>query len=266
MAHFLRPPGQGGQGYDVDSKLAPGSVWRMQVPVSGTRAIALWGGAGLWVRSNNPGVVPNNGFGERQSGDLRILTMTGRTLGTSMLEVGKDQGVWIALQVQVVPAQPVAQTNLLSRAGLNFIAHHEAFRPRLYNDAAGFATIGYGHLVHRSRVGTNRAAEAPYVAGLTQSQALALLNQDVATHVAAVNRAVRVPLTQNQFDALVSFSFNVGAGAMARSGLINLVNHHASAQQIQRSFGQWIHAGGHVVQGLVNRRNDEANLFNNGRY
>lgn len=165
-----------------------------------------------------------------------------------------------------MPPQAAVRANALSQAGLNFIAHHEAFRANLYNDAAGFATVGYGHLVHRGRVGTNRAAEAPYAAGLTQPQALALLNQDVATHVAAVSHAVRVPLSQTQFDALVSFSFNVGAPAMSRSGLINLVNHGANAQQIQRSFGQWVHAGGHVVQGLVNRRNDEANLFNNGRY
>ena len=58
MAHFLAPPGGSSTGYDVDNKLAPKSIWRMQVAVGTERTVALWGGAGLFVRSNNPSVVP----------------------------------------------------------------------------------------------------------------------------------------------------------------------------------------------------------------
>jgi GH24 family phage-related lysozyme (muramidase) len=159
------------------------------------------------------------------------------------------------------------QVNVLSQAGLNFIARHEAFMPRLYNDAVGFATIGYGHLVHRGAVGTNAAAEAPFAQGILQAQALQLLNQDVAPHVQAVNNAVQQPVTQAQFDALVSFSFNVGAAGMRGSQLVQIINQGGyGPQQIANAFGLWIHGGGAVIPGLVNRRNAEANLFNNGQY
>lgn len=107
MAHFLVPPSAAKAGYDVDNKLAPGSVWRIQIPQGQTREIALWGGAGLWIKSNNPGVLPNDGFKERPSGALRILKLSGRSLGTSMLEVGQGASKWIALQVQVVGASSV---------------------------------------------------------------------------------------------------------------------------------------------------------------
>jgi len=264
MAHFQKPSGAG-PGYDVDGKAAPGSVWRMQVPEGSSRPIALWGGDGLTVRSNNPAVLPNS-FSERASGDLRILNLTGAAVGTSMLEAGRGNRVWISLQVQVVAAQAAAARSL-SQAGVNFIARHEAFRAQLYDDAAGHATVGYGHLVHRGRVGTNAAAEAPYTRGLTQQDATRLLQQDAATHVTAVNAAVRVPLSQNQLDALVSFSFNVGAGAMRGSGLVRVINGgQFTAQQIQVEFSRWVHADGRVLQGLVNRRRDEANLFSHGQY
>jgi hypothetical protein len=107
MAHFLVPPGGGGIGYDVDSKLAPGSIWRRQIAVGTERTVALWGGAGLFVRSNNPAVVPTpTPAKETKSGDLRILHFSGMALGTSMLEVGQGTQVWASLQVQVVQALP----------------------------------------------------------------------------------------------------------------------------------------------------------------
>ena len=104
MAHFIAPPGGGGTGYDVDGKLAPGSVWRVQIPVGTERAIALWGGTGLAVRSNNPGVVVD--MGESQSGNLRVFTLKGQSLGTSMLEASQGDQVWVFVQVQVVSDLP----------------------------------------------------------------------------------------------------------------------------------------------------------------
>jgi hypothetical protein len=87
----------------------------MQVPLGSGNKIALAGGAGLFVRSNNPGVVPN-AFRESQNGDLRVFTLGGAALGTSMLEAGKGEQIWISLQVQVVsPAallvQPIPRPN-----------------------------------------------------------------------------------------------------------------------------------------------------------
>jgi hypothetical protein len=108
MAHFFKPNFETPSAYEVDSKLAPGSVWRMQIPVGATKTIALWGGTGWSVRSNNPGVVPNDGFSEKVKGDIRLLTLTGSSNGTSLLEAGTGGAVWIRLQIQVgdVEARP----------------------------------------------------------------------------------------------------------------------------------------------------------------
>jgi GH24 family phage-related lysozyme (muramidase) len=198
---------------------------------------------------------------------LRIINVRGLALGTSMVEVGSGNQTWVSLQVQVVGHAGAGGANAISQAGVNFIAREERFVGRLYNDAAFHATIGYGHLVHYGRVGTNAAAEAPYVNGITQAQATQLLHQDLATYVNAVNRAVRVPLTQTQFDALVSFAYNIGVGGMQGSQVVRLVNAGGCTPvQIQQAFGLWVHGNGVLIPGLVNRRNHETNLFNNGVY
>ncbi len=102
MAHFSKPRSAAANGYDVDNKLAPGSIWRVQVPLGGTLDVALCSATGLWVRSNNPAVVPNNGFRERLVGGDRVLTLSGNSLGTTMLESGEGSAKWVSLQVQVV--------------------------------------------------------------------------------------------------------------------------------------------------------------------
>jgi len=110
MAHF-QPPHDGLLGqYDIDSKLAPGSVWRMALGISGAGAeIGLYGGAGLIVRSNNPSVV-GNPLPERPEGSLRVFKLKGTALGVTMIEAGvagSSQGSWapgspwVSLQVQV---------------------------------------------------------------------------------------------------------------------------------------------------------------------
>ena len=111
MAHFAAPPDGILGEYDVDNKLAVGSIWRMQVGVGGQGAdVALWGGDGLVVRSNNPGVIANP-LSERSSGPYRIFRMKGLATGTTMLEARLDSGaLWASLQVQVVVMAP-RQTN-----------------------------------------------------------------------------------------------------------------------------------------------------------
>lgn len=105
MAHFFAPDHRT-DGYDVDGKLAPDSVWRMRVLTGQRRVIGLWGGQNLQVRSNNPTVVPNDGFMESmsRSDGLRILTLSGKTPGVSMLECRLDGNLWCSLQVVVVDA------------------------------------------------------------------------------------------------------------------------------------------------------------------
>jgi len=110
MAHFQRPErGHFGE-YDVDSKLAVGSVWRMRVPLGNASGVevAIYGADGLTVRSNNPDVVSLS-TSERQEGGCRVLRLVGRVSGTSMIEAGVwDAGAsrwapgspWVSLQAQ----------------------------------------------------------------------------------------------------------------------------------------------------------------------
>ena len=141
----------------------------------------------------------------------------------------------------------------LSQAGLNLIKSHEGLRTTAYQDPVGVWTIGYGH------TGAAKPGQK-----ITEAQAEQLLRQDVGWAQDAVRKNVKVPLTQGQFDALVSFTFNLGAGALGRSTLLKKLNagDYAGAQA---EFGKFVHAGGRVLPGLVRRRNEEAQMFGNQR-
>lgn len=141
----------------------------------------------------------------------------------------------------------------LSIAGLDAIKRHEAFVATPYLDAAGKWTIGYGHLI--------KAGES--FDSLSESAALSLLSRDVNAAENAVNSLVRATLTQPQFDALVSFVFNVGAGAFRSSTLLKKINSGDATAAAE--FGRWVYVtkSGQklVANGLVSRRQSEAQLF-----
>lgn len=119
MAHFFAPDRRA-DGYDVDGKLAPDSVWRMRILTRQRRVIGLWGGQKLTVRSNNPTVVPNDGFAETASraDGLRMLSLLGQASGTTMLEARLGPNLWCSLQVVVgdvdLTANPVKDDRELS--------------------------------------------------------------------------------------------------------------------------------------------------------
>jgi lysozyme len=147
----------------------------------------------------------------------------------------------------------------ISNAGLALIKTAEGFESHLYTCPAGDATIGYGHLVHHGPVG-GAASEAPFVGGVDEQRATDLLRQDVAYAEHAVTTLVKVTVTQGQFDALVSFTYNLGAGTLQRSTLLRMVNagrFDFAADQ----FLAWDHAGGVVVPGLTRRREAERKMF-----
>ena len=144
-----------------------------------------------------------------------------------------------------------------SDKGLDFITEHEGLRLEVYNDVAGYPTIGVGHLI--------RDDDPDFSGGITREQAIELLRDDARDAEDAVNRHVEVDLNQHQFDALVSFVFNVGGGAFRKSTLVRLLNqgqYDAVPDQLRR----WNKAGGRVVQGLVNRREAECRLWQDGAY
>jgi lysozyme len=150
----------------------------------------------------------------------------------------------------------------VSQACLELIAGFEGLRLTLYEDVAGHATIGVGHLVHQGNI-TAADKSGPFGKGITREQAFALLRQDAQRMVDGVRDCVTVPLNQNQFDALVSFAFNVGVGGLRRSNLLKVVNAKDFAH-VEPEFLKWNKAGGKVYAGLTRRRKAEAALFLQG--
>ena len=139
----------------------------------------------------------------------------------------------------------------ISHTGLQLIQQFEGFEPQVYVDAAGYPTIGYGHLIRKGE---------DFSQGISHAQAEAILRQDVAQAERAVQRLIRLTLTQHQFDALVSFTFNLGGGALQRSTLRRKVNggYHA---EVPPELLRWVWAGGRRLRGLIRRRQAEATLY-----
>lgn len=126
----------------------------------------------------------------------------------------------------------------------------EGFRRDAYRDVTGVLTIGYGHTGSDVREGDR----------LTTYAAEELLLLDLREHERAV-RQLKVAHTQGQFDALVSFVFNVGIGRLNRSALLKVIRNGGSKAQITREFKRWVFAGGQRMPGLVKRREWEAKRF-----
>jgi lysozyme len=139
----------------------------------------------------------------------------------------------------------------MSRIGLELLKKSEGFREQAYHDVAGFRTIGFGHrLLPREN----------YPDGMNLVQAEAILANDVRNAEIAIERLVRVLLTQGQFDALVDFVFNLGAGRLAGSTLLKYLNsgkYDAAAWQLLA----WDHAGSQQLAGLKARREAEFRLW-----
>ncbi len=139
----------------------------------------------------------------------------------------------------------------LSAEGLDLIKRFEGFRNQQYTDVAGFPTIGYGHRIVPPEAFPN---------GMSEPQAANLLAGDVSAAERAIGRLVTAALTQGQFDALVDFTFNLGAGRLASSTLLRCLNagrYDAAAEQLLL----WDLAAGEVNLGLKARREAELRLW-----
>ena len=134
-------------------------------------------------------------------------------------------------------------------SGIELIKRHEGCRLRAYLCPAGVPTIGYGH---------TKGVKLGNV--ITAVQAEQLLKEDVRPIEAFLSRQ-GLTLTQNQFDALVSFCYNCGCGAFQRSSLRKAIAEGYSDAVVRECFMRWVKAGGKVLPGLVKRRTDEAELF-----
>ncbi|MEM7620626.1 MAG: lysozyme [Pseudomonadota bacterium] len=157
--------------------------------------------------------------------------------------------------------------------GLNLIKTFEGFVPHLYICAGGYPTIGYGHVILQTDIydgitgaellgilhkhGVEAAKEAY---SMSREEAEEILRRDVHRFERTVLRLINVPLEDGQFDALVSFTYNLGGGALQRSTLRKKVNrgHHGL---VPREFRKWVWAGGRKLRGLMRRREAEAELY-----
>jgi lysozyme len=155
----------------------------------------------------------------------------------------------------------------ISERGIELLGELEGRESHVYLESAGFQTIGIGHLMTRSELMSGKiwigGKSVAWRNGLSSDDIDELLRQDVSKAAETVNTFVDVPLSQNQFDALVSFVFNIGGQAFRKSTLRRLLNagDYASVPEQMR---RWHHAGGRDVQGLKNRREKEISLWLEG--
>ncbi|WP_397321946.1 lysozyme [Pantoea agglomerans] len=137
----------------------------------------------------------------------------------------------------------------VSNNGINLVKRFEGLELKAYRDSVGILTIGYGH-THAVKAGDI----------ITGEQADAFLREDLQVAELTVNTNVKVKLTQGQFDALVSFVFNLGSGNFVKSTLIKKLNAGDYAGSADE-FGKWVNAGGKKLPGLVKRRAAEREVF-----
>ena len=138
----------------------------------------------------------------------------------------------------------------INEAGIDLIKSWEGCVLKPYQDEAGYWTIGWGHLI----------VEGENFSEITSERADAILEVDLLQAESAVERLISVPLTDNQFAALVSFTFNLGPGALERSTLRKVLN-RGEYQAAAEEFPKWCYAGGHKSAGLLKRRLEEGTLF-----
>lgn len=143
----------------------------------------------------------------------------------------------------------------ITSVGLNLIKQFEGFEGEVYLDAAGLPTIGYGHLLTKQEL-----ADGTFENGISKLEAEDLLRKDVRFAEKAVLRLIKVPLSDGQFDALVSFTFNLGSGSLQRSTLRRKLN-RGEYDAIPNELMRWVNAGGRRLRGLVRRRQAETIMF-----
>ncbi|WP_048331013.1 lysozyme [Bizionia psychrotolerans] len=140
--------------------------------------------------------------------------------------------------------------------GLNLIKKYESFRNHPYLCPSEIPTIGFGNTYYED--GTKvKLSDSP----ITIKQAETLLKSTVKKFEEGVNDLVEVDLNQNQFDAIISFVYNIGLGAFEDSTLLKRINNNPEDEDIKYQFSRWNKADGKILKGLKRRRNEEAFLY-----
>ena len=137
----------------------------------------------------------------------------------------------------------------ISEEGISLIKHFEGCGLEAYQDSVGIWTIGYGTIK-----GVKEGDQ------INQDEAEHLLQEEMPEYEGYINEMVNVPLEQNQFDALCSWVFNLGPNNLKSSTLLKVLN-ESKYDEVPEQIVRWNKAGGQVLQGLVKRRQAEANMF-----
>ena len=183
---------------------------------------------------------------------IKVIETEGKVrLLTNALQFTKAEQFKLAPPEKTLPivATPRGQHRTINQEGLNLIKAFEGLYLEAYQDPVGIWTIGYGHIQ-----GVTEGMK------ITLAQAEELLRQDLARYETAVQDAVEVTINEDQFSALTSFCFNLGAGSLFRSTLLKLLNQGKIAEAANE-FPRWDKAGGQPLLGLSRRRRAERALF-----
>lgn len=145
---------------------------------------------------------------------------------------------------------------MTSEQGVELIKRFETFQTKPYRCPGGFATIGYGSTFYENSTRVTLGDPA-----ITKERADSLLLNILKQFEQHVESVTRDDITQHQFDALVSFCFNVGADSLKRSTLLKKVNRDPNDSTIGAEFHRWVYANGKRLVGLVKRREAEWQLY-----
>jgi len=144
-----------------------------------------------------------------------------------------------------------------SNKGIDLIKSFEGFKSKPYKCSAGVPTIGYGATFYPS---TNEKVTLQDKE-ISELQAVELLQNMLTGYEKSVDSFCRDDINQNQFDALVSFAYNLGSNSLKNSTLLKKVNLNPNDESIKLEFMKWVKAGGQTLKGLVRRREAEATLY-----
>lgn len=150
----------------------------------------------------------------------------------------------------------------ISKEGIVELANYECLTLKPYLDSGGVKTVGIGS----TSSDIKDLAKWDWDKELTIQEAIDLYVKGLQKYDKAVSDTLKVPVTQNEYDALVSITYNIGIGGMQKSTFMKLVNARANKHDIVNAMARWNKDNGKVVKGLVNRRAKEADLFLNSDY
>lgn len=143
----------------------------------------------------------------------------------------------------------------LDTNGYKLIQGFEGLKLAAYQDSAGIWTIGYGNITYEDGKRVQRGDM------ITQEKADLLFKYYANKFASQVDALITKPVSQNQFNAMVSLAYNIGIGAFSKSTLLKKVNNNPNDTSIKDEFIKWVNAGGKKIQGLVNRREKESYLY-----